>query len=116
MTVGSKWHQRRKMLTPTFHFKILEEFIRIFNEQSAVLVEKLNEIVDQLFDIFPFITRCTLDIICGKYSLSLNRKVYKGNDVAFFRVNIPKNPETAMGRQLNAQSKSDSDYVQAVYK
>ncbi|XP_045035238.1 cytochrome P450 4C1-like isoform X1 [Daphnia magna] len=87
-STGSKWHQRRKMLTPTFHFKILEEFIRVFNEQSAVLVEKLNETVNQPFDIFPFITRCTLDIIC----------------------------ETAMGCQLNAQTKSDSDYVQAVYK
>jgi cytochrome P450 family 4 len=68
---GSKWHKRRKMLTPTFHFKILEEFIHVFNEQSAVLVEKLNEKVGHEFDIFPFITRCTLDVICGKYSLSL---------------------------------------------
>jgi hypothetical protein len=59
------------MLTPTFHFKILEEFIHVFNEQSAVLVEKLGEKVGQDFDIFPFITRCTLDVICGKYSLSL---------------------------------------------
>jgi hypothetical protein len=53
------------MLTPTFHFKILEEFIHVFNEQSAVLIEKLNEKVGQDFDIFPFITRCTLDVICG---------------------------------------------------
>ncbi|XP_046655326.1 cytochrome P450 4C1-like isoform X2 [Daphnia pulicaria] len=87
-STGSKWHKRRKMLTPTFHFKILEEFIHVFNEQSAVLVEKLGEKVGQDFDIFPFITRCTLDVIC----------------------------ETAMGRHVNAQGKSDSDYVQAVYK
>ncbi|XP_046463634.1 cytochrome P450 4C1-like [Daphnia pulex] len=87
-STGSKWHKRRKMLTPTFHFKILEEFIHVINEQSDVLVEKLNEKVGQDFDIFPFITRCTLDVIC----------------------------ETAMGRHVNAQGKSDSDYVQAVYK
>ncbi|KAI9560160.1 hypothetical protein GHT06_014171 [Daphnia sinensis] len=80
-STGSKWHQRRKMLTPTFHFKILEQFIRVFNEQSAILVEKLNDTVNQQFDIFPFITRCTLDIICGKYVDSPDsdyvRAVYK---------------------------------------
>lgn len=65
---GSKWHQRRKMLTPTFHFKILEDFLHVFNEQSAVLVGKLHEKVGQEIDIFPFITLCTLDVICGKRS------------------------------------------------
>ena len=71
VTAGSKWHKRRKLLTPTFHFKILEDFIHVFNEQSAVLVEKLSEKVGQDFDIFPFITRCTLDVICGKNDSSL---------------------------------------------
>ncbi|XP_046655354.1 cytochrome P450 4C1-like [Daphnia pulicaria] len=87
-STGSKWHKRRKLLTPTFHFKILEDFIHVFNEQSAVLVEKLGEKVGQDFDIFPFITRCTLDVIC----------------------------ETAMGRHVDAQNNTDSEYVEAVYK
>ena len=56
------------MLTPTFHFKILEDFLHVFNEQSAVLVGKLHEKVGQQIDIFPFITLCTLDVICGKRS------------------------------------------------
>ena len=63
---------RRKMLTPTFHFKILEDFINIFNKQSVVLVEKLNEAHRDMLvnnkdriNIFPYVARCTLDIICG---------------------------------------------------
>ena len=63
---------RRKMLTPTFHFKILEDFIDIFNKQSVVLVEKLNEAHRDMLvnnkdriNIFPYVARCTLDIICG---------------------------------------------------
>lgn len=105
--IGSKWHQRRKMLTPTFHFKILEDFVHVFNEQSKILVEKLSKEVGQDFDIFPFITLCTLDVICGKAVVSL------ANEIGFEPVCFT---ETAMGRHVNAQSKSDSDYVRAVYR
>ncbi|KAB7503225.1 Cytochrome P450 4c3 [Armadillidium nasatum] len=54
---GSKWHTRRKILTPAFHFKILEDFIEIFNQQSQKFVTKLQKYSDgKSFDIFPLIT------------------------------------------------------------
>uniref|UniRef100_A0A1B0DR40 Uncharacterized protein n=1 Tax=Phlebotomus papatasi TaxID=29031 RepID=A0A1B0DR40_PHLPP len=85
---GVKWHSRRKILTPAFHFKILEDFIDVFSEQSSILASKLAvEVEKESFNIFPYVTLCTLDIVC----------------------------ETAMGRQVNAQSNSDSEYVKAVY-
>ncbi|KAK3875312.1 hypothetical protein Pcinc_019808 [Petrolisthes cinctipes] len=88
-STGSKWHSRRKMLTPAFHFKILEDFLEVFNSQSTKMVEKLANRADgQPFDIFPYITLCTLDVIC----------------------------ETAMGVNIKAQDNSDSDYVKAVYR
>lgn len=70
---GSKWQSRRKLLTPAFHFKILEDFITVFNEQSRILVDLLkNEAATKgnNFNIFPYITRCTLDIICGTNMLT----------------------------------------------
>lgn len=86
---GKKWHSRRKILTPAFHFKILDDFIDIFHEQSIILGDKLEkEVVQEKFNIFPYVTLCTLDIIC----------------------------ETAMGRQIHAQSNSESEYVKAVYE
>ncbi|CAG7786278.1 unnamed protein product, partial [Allacma fusca] len=87
---GDKWFHRRKLLTPAFHFKILEDFIDVFNEQTNVLVHILrDEFGDgKPFNIFPFITRCTLDIIC----------------------------ESAMGKTINAQRERDTDYVKAVYR
>ena len=34
---NEKWHKRRKMLTPAFHFKILDDAQIIFNEQVRTL-------------------------------------------------------------------------------
>lgn len=55
------------MLTPAFHFKILEDFVEVFNHKSEVLVGKLSEkATGEEFDIFNIVTLCALDIILGK--------------------------------------------------
>lgn len=57
------------MITPTFHFAILNDFLEIMNEQGGILLEKLEKHVDkEPFNIFTDITLCALDIICGKSS------------------------------------------------
>ena len=43
---GKKWHSRRKIITPTFHFTILDQFIRIFNSQTEVMTEKLEQFAE----------------------------------------------------------------------
>lgn len=56
-----------QILTPAFHFKILDDFIDVFNEQSAVLARKLSvEVGSEAFNLFPYVTLCTLDIVCGE--------------------------------------------------
>lgn len=55
------------MLTPAFHFNVLQEFVDIFVEQSEVLVKKLKtEGSEVIKDIVPVLTRFTLDSICGE--------------------------------------------------
>jgi cytochrome P450 len=65
---GAKWHKRRKMLTPAFHFKILEEFVPVFNDNIQIFISKLRGLVNKKdgVDIVPLVTYCALDIICGK--------------------------------------------------
>lgn len=62
-----------QILTPAFHFKILEDFIEVFQEQSSILVSKLAADVNKKsgLNLFKYVTLCTLDIICGK-KMSMN--------------------------------------------
>ncbi|KAF6207738.1 hypothetical protein GE061_016186 [Apolygus lucorum] len=84
---GDKWRGRRKAISPTFHFKILDNFIEVFNRNGNILVERLSSKVNQgTFDVLPYITAYTLDVIC----------------------------ETAMGTSIEAQSGNNKDYQDAV--
>lgn len=88
LNTGSKWHTRRKLLTPTFHFNILEEFLPSIERQSQILVKVLRKelISTKGFDIKPYAKLAALDII--------------GN--------------TAMGCEFNSQENSQLDYVKAL--
>jgi cytochrome P450 family 4 subfamily V len=77
------------MITPTFHFKILEEFMHVFNEQAAILVGHLDKMADgPEFNVQPFIYHCMLDVIC----------------------------DAAMGIKVHAQEDNNTPYVRALYR
>ncbi|XP_023209501.1 cytochrome P450 4C1-like [Centruroides sculpturatus] len=86
-TKGDKWKKERKLLMPAFHFRILEKFQCIFNEQSNVLIEKLKKLKrNEVCDIIEMIKPCSLDIIAA----------------------------TALGVSINAQSKKSNAYFLAI--
>ncbi|XP_061402773.1 cytochrome P450 4d8-like, partial [Musca vetustissima] len=88
LSEGTKWHTRRKIITPTFHFRILEQFVEVFDRQSTVLVNCLSEKADgrTTFDVMPYIGAATLDIIT----------------------------ESAMGVNVHAQTDKSMPYVMAI--
>uniref|UniRef100_A0A182IIR5 Uncharacterized protein n=1 Tax=Anopheles arabiensis TaxID=7173 RepID=A0A182IIR5_ANOAR len=87
VSTGSKWTQRRKIITPAFHFKILEDFLVIMNHQSDVLIEKLKTSANGTdCNVYNHVTYCALDIIA----------------------------ESAMSVKLNTQQNPNSEYVLAV--
>ncbi|CAI4226462.1 unnamed protein product [Auanema sp. JU1783] len=84
-----RWRPMRKLLTPTFHYDILKDFVPIFNEHARVLVNKLAKLPrGEPVEILSKVTLCTLDVIC----------------------------ETSMGKCVNAQTDEDCDYVKAVHE
>uniref|UniRef100_A0A1Y1NLM3 Cytochrome P450 n=2 Tax=Photinus pyralis TaxID=7054 RepID=A0A1Y1NLM3_PHOPY len=86
---GAKWHNRRKILTPTFHFHILEQFIDTFVEQSAKIVNKLEAECDKPWtNVVPLVSEYTLNSIC----------------------------ETAMGTPMDEESSTCKRYVQKVHR
>lgn len=88
LNIGDKWHSRRKLLTPTFHFNILEEFLSPIENQCKILVRMLRKELSNAtgFDIKPYAKLAALDII--------------GN--------------TAMGYDINSQGNSHIEYVKAL--
>lgn len=88
---GLKWRSRRRLLTPAFHFQILESFFDVFNEQSLKLVADMElaskaaatsssaatlPTTDEslggdgssqykAINVYTILTQCALDIICG---------------------------------------------------
>lgn len=64
ISTGKKWHQRRKILTPAFHFQILEKFVEIIDEQGNIFLEKLAEFDGREVNIFPLVNLYALDVIC----------------------------------------------------
>lgn len=89
-STGKQWFHDRKLIGPTFHFSILEQFVVILSEKTEILTKclerKIEKDSEKAIDIFPFIINATLDIIC----------------------------ETAMGVNIRAQE-TETKYISTVH-
>lgn len=66
MFSGGVWQRKRKTITPAFHFKVLDNYISMFDAACDTLVDVLSAKADEKkCDIVPFITSFTLEIIAG---------------------------------------------------
>nr|XP_014271850.1 cytochrome P450 4C1 [Halyomorpha halys] len=86
LSEGAKWHQRRKVLTPTFHFKILEDAMTSLVKNAKSLTEQFLATEGKPADIDDIIRSSTLKVIL----------------------------ETAMGVKLNTNDEIQNKYEKAV--
>ncbi|XP_020289584.1 cytochrome P450 4C1-like isoform X2 [Pseudomyrmex gracilis] len=62
---GSKWHIRRKLLTPTFHFSLLQQFVEVLIEEGNHMTNFLKESEGTVIkNLVPFLSEHTLNAIC----------------------------------------------------
>ncbi|XP_068899038.1 cytochrome P450 4c3-like [Tenebrio molitor] len=87
-STGDKWQTRRKILTNSFHFNILQEFIKVFKEETDALVEVLTK-------------------ECHEPYVSLNDRI------SAFTLNTIG--ETAMGTRIG-DSVNEREYKRAIHE
>ncbi|XP_050453532.1 cytochrome P450 4C1-like [Cataglyphis hispanica] len=64
-STGTKWYARRKILTPAFHFNILNQFVDILIKESDYMTKSLKDVGETVVkDLIPFISEHTLYVIC----------------------------------------------------
>ena len=87
-STGPKWKKRRREITPSFHFSILNDFSTIFEDHSKILVEKLKKFAGtgDVVEMQEPVSLAKLDVIC----------------------------ETSMGVKIDAQGAPSSPYASAI--
>lgn len=67
--IADAWRAHRKLLTPCFHFKLLEDTVGVISKNANILRDQLKSRVDgPEFDIHDYIEKHSLDVICGNYN------------------------------------------------
>ncbi|XP_026468846.1 cytochrome P450 4g15-like [Ctenocephalides felis] len=88
ISTGEKWRAHRKLIAPAFHQNVLKSFIRVFNNNSRAVVQRLQKEVGKEFDVHDHLSQTTVDILL----------------------------ETAMGISRKTHDQSGFDYAMAVMK
>ncbi|GAB1860793.1 Cytochrome P450 4C1 [Camponotus japonicus] len=90
-STGKQWFHDRKLLGPTFHFSILDQFAVVMSEKAEILIKCLKKEIaknpGEAINIFPFADNAALDVIC----------------------------ETAMGVNVHAQKK-ETKYTTTIHR
>ncbi|XP_025262587.1 cytochrome P450 4C1-like isoform X1 [Camponotus floridanus] len=67
-STGKQWFHDRKLIGPTFHFSILDQFAVVMSEKAEILTKCLEKEIakhpGKAINIFPFTNNAALDVIC----------------------------------------------------
>ena len=65
--IAEVWRIHRKFINPSFHIKILQSLLPIFNEKSRVLLKVIEQYEGAgEFDVLHCLSACTLETLFGK--------------------------------------------------
>lgn len=107
VSTDMKWHSRRKLLTPSFHFTILENFLDTFRNESNKFVETLKPFIGKDLVLQDHIPKATLNMIC---ETALGVKLNEIDTSDYYRKTITKIEHMEMERAGNIFMYSDLIY------
>ena len=66
LTNGRRWHRNRRLLTPSFHFEILKNYMKVYNSCTVNFLENIlvgSSKTGKSVDFQPLVSNYTLDVI-----------------------------------------------------
>ncbi|XP_014248669.1 cytochrome P450 4g15-like [Cimex lectularius] len=79
-STGEKWRAHRRLIAPTFHLNVLRSFMVRFNDNAKVVVRRMKEEGDNVFDVHDYMSECTvetlIETVMGVKSQTKNRNCY----------------------------------------
>ncbi|CAN7938527.1 unnamed protein product [Ixodes hexagonus] len=86
LATGEIWRFKRKLMTPAFHFRALDNYMTIFNQNADLLVRRLGAFINkepqEPIRLFDNTQKCTLDII-GEVTMGAKLHVQEGQNLNF---------------------------------
>ncbi|KAM7305460.1 cytochrome P450 4V2 [Ixodes scapularis] len=83
---GDIWRFKRKLLTPAFHFRVLENYMQIFNENGDQLTKRIGALLDEApkeaIPLFHNVQKCALDII-GQVTMGTKLRLQENKNENF---------------------------------
>ncbi|XP_059620238.1 probable cytochrome P450 4ac1 [Phlebotomus argentipes] len=112
---GKKWQQRRRILTPTFHFNILKEFLTIFHEECEKFIGllKVETTKSDGTNLPPLTSHLTLNTVC-ETAMGVKLESYSGSKE--YRSSIQKLGELLLHRFLRPWLYNDTLYTLSGYR
>ncbi|XP_052891159.1 cytochrome P450 4C1-like [Anopheles moucheti] len=105
------WKTQRKALNPAFNTRILHSFIPVFVKYSKLMVQNMENSIGegaQRLSIFPFISKCSLEMVCGT---TIGCDVLEQPGKETFVENLDRYFELVAKRMLNIHH-----YIEILYR
>jgi len=111
-STGAKWHANRKMLTPAFHFRILENCIPVMSHNAETLISILKENckTEEVVNVEQFVALCSLDIISeAAMGVQLDAQIYKHSTLDYVKA-VRRIGELVLNRSKSVHLEKDWIY------
>lgn len=63
MIEKGKWRSRRKVISPAFHFRVLDDYAPIMNRRAREMVRRLDAMGTDFFDVLPIVRLAAFGIL-----------------------------------------------------